>query len=444
MLDPERARRLAQAALAHSGAAQTEVSIDLLEQELNRFTHEHPVQNQLRNTARVAVRVHVDGREGKATTGTFTAEAVKRTVDQAVAVAKHMPKPAADLLPMAGEQEYELRRPEPVRPDPASTAASVGAMTGTCRERRCRAAGTQGTENQLRLVANSNGLDVWDIDTRSQVSLSVFDGDGAGWASAMHADREKLDPHAIAERAVAKAQDSRQPRAVEPGHYTVILEPAAVASLLLFASYRGFGAQQVQDGSSFLAGHLGEQIFGDNVSIDDDVHHPLTVGHTFDGEGVPRQTIRLVEGGIARNVVYDRRTAFKQGCQSTGHAEPQPSPSGPLAKNLVLPAGDVSSADLLSGVDHGILVTQFHYTNMVEPTKLTLTGMTRNGTFLVERGEVARPVKNMRFTQSLVEALNRVTAIAGDATLCSALFGGNMVVPSLRIDGFGFSSTTEF
>jgi PmbA protein len=168
------------------------------------------------------------------------------------------------------------------------------------------------------------------------------------------------------------------------------------------------------------------------------------VGHTFDGEGMPRSPLALIERGVATNVVHDRATAHRFGCRTTGHATPQPSSSGPLASNLVLATGEGGTEALLRGVDRGILVTQFHYTNMVEPTKLTLTGMTRNGTFLVERGEVARAVRNLRFTQSLVEALGRVTGLGGDATLCSALFGGHTVVPSVRIDGFHFSSGTEF
>jgi len=153
--------------------------------------------------------------------------------------------------------------------------------------------------------------------------------------------------------------------------------------------------------------------------------------------------VHLIDRGVASGLVHDRDTARRFGCRSTGHATPQPSNSGPMATNLVLaPSG--GGADLLAGVDRGILVTQFHYTNMVEPTKLTLTGMTRNGTFLIEKGEVTRPIRNMRFTQSLVEALNRVSGLGGDARLASALFGGFTVVPSVRIDGFHFSSGTDF
>ncbi len=444
MLERERARRLAEAALRASTADETEVCVEVTEQELNRFTADHPVQNLVRRMARISVRVHVDGHEGKASTGTVTEEAVRRTVDRAVAVARHTPRPAGGLLPMAEPQDYRLRRREALEPDPRATARSVATMTGAAREQGCRAAGIQTGESELRLVMNSRGLEVHDVDNRAQVSLTVFKDEGAGWATDIGADPTKLDEHEVARTAVRKALASRDPVAVEPGHYTVVLEPSAVASLLLFAAYKGFGAQQVEDGSSFLAGRLGERVVGENVTIADDVHHPLTVGHVFDGEGVPRTTVPLIDRGVARNVVHDRATAQRFGCRTTGHALPQPNSMGPVASNLVLAGGTGGAADLLAGVDNGILVTQFHYTNMVEPTQLTLTGMTRNGTFLVRNGEVGPAVKNLRFTQSLVEALSRITGLGGDQRLASALFGGFTVVPSVRIDGFRFSSTTEF
>jgi predicted Zn-dependent protease len=444
MLKPERAKALAQEALRVSKADETEVCVELLEQELNRFTADHPVQNLVRNLARISVRVRVDGHEGKASTGTVTDDAVRRTVERAVDCAKRTPRVAGDVLPMAGPQTYKLRGRAPVAPNPKATADSVALMTAACRADGCTAAGIQSAENELKLVMNSRGLEVSDLDTRTEISLTAFRDDGAGWSSDIAALRESVDERRIAATAVKKALATRKARPVDPGSYVVILEPAAVASLLLFAAYKGFGAQQVEDGSSFLAGKIGSRVLGENVSIVDDVHDPRTVGHTFDGEGIPRVPVRLIDRGVASGLVHDRDTARRFGCATTGHATPQPSSSGPMATNLVLAPGAGGTQDLLAGVDRGVLVTQFHYTNMVEPTKLTLTGMTRNGTFLVEKGEVTRPIRNMRFTQSLVEALNRVSGLGGDARLASALFGGFTVVPSLRIDGFRFSSGTDF
>jgi predicted Zn-dependent protease len=318
-------------------------------------------------------------------------------------------------------------------------------VTEAARAAGCRAAGIHHGVSTLRLLMNSRGLAVHDWDTVAQVSVSAFRDDGAGWACQISDGHQRLDASAVAARAVDKAVRSRAPRAVPPGRYDVVLEPAAVSSLLLFTASHGFGAQQVLDGSSFLAGKLGEPVFGDNVTVTDDAFHPLTVGPVFDGEGVPRQRVTLVEGGVARGIVHDQLTARRAGCASTGHSLPQPSRDGPQPGNLCLAASKSGGTEeLIRGMKRGLLVTQFHYSNVVEPTKLTLTGMTRNGTFLVENGEIVGAVKNMRYTESVVEALKRVSGIGGDAKLASALFGGWVVVPSLRVEGFGFSSGTEF
>ncbi len=442
-LDPDRAQRLADVALNGSAADETEVTVCQVEEELNRFVEEHPVQNLVRRTSRIAVRVRENGREGKATTGTPTDDAVLRAVERARIAARHAP-PRPDLMPFPGEQQYSLRRRSPLTPDPERTADSVARLTAAARDANCTAAGTHGGVNDLRLVANSRGLSVWDLDTRARVSLSVFRGEGAGWADAMRPDPDGLDLDRVAKVAVGKALASESPDDLGPGDYTVVLEPSAVASLLLFAAYKGFGAQQVEEGSSFLAGQLGEMVAASGITISDDAYHPMTVGHVFDGEGVPRAPVPLIQEGVAVGLVHDRATARRNGCRSTGHATPQPSAMGPLPHNLVLSPGQASIEDLVRDVDRGVLVTEFHYTNMIEPTRLTLTGMTRNGTFLIENGKVTRAVRNMRFTQSLVEALGRVSGLAADPHLCSALFGGYTVVPAMRVDGFRFTSRTDF
>src|SRR5262245_753976 len=255
MLEPARARRLAEHALrlaARAGSDEAEVTVHAEDEALNRFTHEHPVQNVLRGTACVAVRVRKDGRQGKASTGTLTDEAVARTVERALAVAKL--SPAAELLPLPGPQQHRLRGAGPLRHDADATGAAVGAITEAARAAGCRAAGIHHATSTLRLLMNSRGLAVHDWDAVAEVSVSAFKDDGAGWACDVGASHEGLDAPAIARRTVQKAVASRAPRAVPPGRYTVVLEPAAVSSLLLFTVSHGFGAQQVMDGSSFLAG----------------------------------------------------------------------------------------------------------------------------------------------------------------------------------------------
>ena len=196
--------------------------------------------------------------------------------------------------------------------------------------------------------------------------------------------------------------------------------------------------------SSFLCGRSGEKLFPDSVSLADDANNAVYAGLPFDGEGTPRQRVELISAGTLGGPVTDQNTASKMGVPCTGHSLPQPNTHGPMATNLVLASGSESAESMLAGVERGLLVTQFHYTNLIEPRELTLTGMTRNGTFLVENGAVTGAVKNLRFTQSLVEALANVRAVGDRQEVAGALFDGEVVTPALAIDDFRFTSASDF
>ncbi len=245
-------------------------------------------------------------------------------------------------------------------------------------------------------------------------------------------------------RAVRKADLGREPRHLDAGAYTVVLEPNAVSSLLLFASYVGFGAQDVAEESSFLCGRIGQKVFPESLTLHDDCHNEVYPGRPFDGEGAPRQRTCLVDRGTILGPVTDAAWAKKLGRENTGHAQPMPNTSGPKAFNLVVQPGDSSLEDLLAGVENGLLVTQFHYTNLIDPKDLLLTGMTRNGTFLIRDGEVVEAVKNLRFTESLVNAFKNLSGIGRDRSVAGALFDGEVVTPAMRIEDFRFTSTTDF
>jgi predicted Zn-dependent protease len=192
-----------------------------------------------------------------------------------------------------------------------------------------------------------------------------------------------------------------------------------------------------------MNGAFGERLVGENVSLWDDGLDPRGVPMAFDFEGVPKQRVDFFDHGVARSVVYDSFTAGREGKQSTGHALPAPNTWGPMPLNLFLAAGDADPAGLLRGIERGLWVTRFHYVNVVHPTRAILTGMTRDGTFLIENGELTRPVHNLRFTQSALDALSSVEAIGRDAVMLQDEVGGTCV-PALRIGSFAFSSATEF
>ncbi|MBI3744548.1 MAG: TldD/PmbA family protein, partial [Chloroflexi bacterium] len=279
--------------------------------------------------------------------------------------------------------------------------------------------------------------------TSAELMTVVMSGDGSGYSARLSGNVEDIDPDTVAGEAVGKAQRGRNPRSLEPGDYEVVLEPAAVSDMLDFLAYTGLGAMAVQEGRSFMSGKIGERVMGANVSIWDD---PLDAGgipRPIDYEGIPAQRVELIANGIARSPAYDLRTAAKEGKRSTGHALPAAWGFGPLPRNLFLQPGEASIDDLIHSVKCGLLVTRFWYTRVVHPLTVTMTGMTRDGTFLIENGEIVGPVKNLRFTESYVGALNRVDAISRRTLLARDMFAVNRV-PALKISGWKFTGGTEY
>jgi predicted Zn-dependent protease len=251
-----------------------------------------------------------------------------------------------------------------------------------------------------------------------------------------------LTPLDFARIAAKKAADSRTPGEIAPGRYTVVLEPSAVLDLVgqLFGD---FSATALRDERSFLTGRLGEKIFGDNISILDDVCHPLQSGTAFDGEGVPRQRVTLVEKGVVRNVVYSRQAAAQSGAKPTGHGFPLPNEYGEAPMNIVIAGGDTSVEEMIGSTPRGILVTRLWYIREVDPYQKIMTGMTRDGTFLIENGKVTRGLKNFRFNQNLIELLSNVEALS-PAVRASGEEAFDMVVPAMKVRDFNFTEVTRF
>jgi predicted Zn-dependent protease len=256
-----------------------------------------------------------------------------------------------------------------------------------------------------------------------------------------------LDVDSLAQEAIGKTS-KEEPIPIEPGEYEVILEPYAVSEFLSFLGYLGFHALAVQEGRSFFSDRLGEKMVDEKVTIYDDGLDPEGLQVPFDFEGVPKKKVTFFERGVAKGVTYDSFTAGREGKDSTGHGLIAPNTSGPIPINLFMQEGRSSLGEMIKSVRRGIYVTRFHYTNVVEPMKAIITGMTRDGTFLIEGGEITRPVKNLRFTESVLKALSRVSAISKDRRICSEgtvysrRFVTGTTVPALKIDGFNFSGVS--
>jgi len=235
---------------------------------------------------------------------------------------------------------------------------------------------------------------------------------------------------------------SAEPHEILAGRYTVILEPAAVLDLLGFLVF-DFSGLAVAEQRSSLTARLGQKLFGENIELRDDVYHPLHLGSPFDGEGVPRQRVNLVEHGIVKNLVYARQTAQRVHAEPTGHGFPLPNEYGEAPMNIVMEGGHSSLDDMVRSTERGLLVTRLWYIREVDPYQKIVTGMTRDGTFWIEDGQVQYGVKNLRFNQSLIGMLCQVEMMspperaAGEESF-------EMVVPAMKIREFNFSSVTKF
>jgi predicted Zn-dependent protease len=303
-------------------------------------------------------------------------------------------------------------------------------------------------------VVNSNGLSAFHRQTSAEVSITMLADDSSGWQKANSPDVANLDPVRLAEIAAQKARESRGPKELAPGKYTVILEPAAALDLVGFMFW-DFGGLAILDQRSFLNNRIGTKLFGENITIVDDVGHPLQSNAPFDGEGVRRRRTSLVENGVVRRVVYARSTAERMRKSEaaakvgeiavTGHGFPLPNEMGEAPTNIVFvtPGGEQTVEQMISGSERAILITRLWYIREVDPYEKILTGMTRDGTFLVEDGKVKHGIRNFRFNQSLIEALSNVEAMS-KAARASGEEAFDMVVPAMKVREFNFTEVTKF
>jgi len=382
---------------------------------------------------------------GVAATNDVSPEALGRVVNTAQEIAALQPEnPAFATLPRpAPITAVDAYEEATATCTPEERAKAVGAICRQAVENGLVASGAFSTEISEMSVRNSLGVFAYDLSTTAELNTVIMSEDSAGYADRVAVDVTEIDAEAAGREAVEKALRSRAPGALEPGEYTVILEEYAVAEMIDYLGYLGFGALAVQEGRSFMTGNFGQRLVGDNISIWDDGLDPRGLPMSFDFEGVPKQRVDFFLNGVATGVVYDSYTAGIEGKESTGHSLPAPNTSGPIPMNVFMAPGDATKDEMLASTARGLWVTRFHYVNAVHPLQAVLTGMTRDGTFLIENGELIRPVKNLRFTQSVLKALSNVEMIGKELKLEKGWTGGTMV-PALKISAFEFTGATEF
>jgi PmbA protein len=436
--------RIAEGVLALSDADETEVEIDATTDALTRFANNTIHQNVAEQIRSISVRAVVDGRTARATTNKTDEESLKRVVLSAESLARNEPK-NPDLLPMLRSQKYRnVTRffPATANTTPEDRARAVASVCKMAGNKRQTAAGTFSSGETESVLANSRGLFATHRQTRAEFSVTMLEKDSSGWAKANSPDIGTIDPEALASNASQRAADSREPREIEPGHYTAILPPAAVLDLVGFLFY-DFAGTAVLDKRSCFTGRMGKKIWGENITVWDDVYHPLQSGPVYDSEGLPRQKVLLVDRGIVKNLVYARATAKKMKASPTGHGFSLPNEYGEAPMNLVFNGGDASLDQMIRTTERGILVTRLWYIREVDPYEKILTGMTRDGTFLVEKGRISGGIRNFRFNQSIIEMLSNAEML-GPAVRAAGEESFEMVVPAMKIANFHFSEVTKF
>lgn len=454
---------LASAARA-ADAAEATLIVD--NQALTRFANNSIHQNVAHRDARLALRVVIDrgaGGQGVgiAVTNRLEQEGRHRLVEDALVMARLQAAGMADAssagalkLPTGGTVRQATTFYESTADaSPARRADAVRVIVDAAQSRDYLATGAFSTENGELAIANTAGAEVYAPLTlaslRTVVDANPAGGIGllTGYADAISRDVDDIDPAAIAARAVEKCALNRDPQPLPPGRYVTILEEIAVADLLRFLGGLGLSAQAVQEGRSFAAGKMGQQVCGDNFTLWDDAADPRGLALPFDWEAVPAQRLSLIDHGVLQGLAYDTQTAAKEGRESTGHAVSRIYGLGstrPTPTHLFVAPGAVGRDQLVAGVERGVLVTRFHYTHCPEPQRLVATGTTRDGTFLIEDGCIVGALKNARFTQSVLETFSNIEALSDAPELHRDWWGSAAHhVPAMRVRDFAFTGGAD-
>jgi PmbA protein len=460
MITREQAHDIFSRAKKLSSADEVEILIGGGSSALTRFANNTIHQNVADENHFVSIRVAFDQRTARATTNKFDDESLKRTVQAAEQMAR-VQHPDNDLLPVAEPSlaptgDSPQRAFESTRAlGPAERAQVVAKIVEVAKCNRLTTAGICSVSDSVEGIFNSRGLSAFHQQTMAEVSITMLGEDSSGWQKLNSPDARNLDPAVLAETAAQKARDSAHPKEIEPGKYTVVLEPSAVLDIVGFMFY-DFGALSVLDQRSFLNDRVGKKLFGNNITIHDDSRHPLQAGAAFDGEGVARQRVTLVENGVIKSLVYARGTAERMKrsdwakkvgeIRPTGHGFPLPNEMGEAPMNIVFEnaAPDRKSIQqMIASTERGIYVTRLWYIREVEPYEKVLTGMTRDGTFLIENGKITHGLRNFRFNQSLVEMLSNVEMTSEPVRACGEE-SFDMVVPAMKVRAFNFTEVTKF
>jgi predicted Zn-dependent protease len=448
MIGSEKTNQILKQALQASTAEQTEVTLIAHESQLTRFANNYIHQNVAETNAILSVRAVMGKRQGVATTNNLSIEDIERALEAARLAASNQPEdPDFHGLVVSPPPQPVFALDELTSAcTPEERAKAVDVICRKAKEKSINGSGYFSTGTVETAIANSLGTMTYHAGTVADISVTAMTNDSAGRAQASAWKVSELNPEAIGDEAIDKAHRGRNPRKIEPGEYTIVAEPYVTDDLIGMLGWIGMSAMAVQEERSWMNDRLGKPAMSSLVSIWDDGNDRAGYPRPFDFEGVLKQRVDIVEKGVVGSPLYDTYTARKEGKESTGHATPMSWGLGPFPLNLFMAEGENTMEEMIQSTKRGLYVATFWYTRPMQPREAVITGMTRDGVFMIENGEIAYPVKNLRFTQSYVEALANVEMVSRETRQIIGEFENGIYassrVPALKISAFNFTGST--
>lgn len=450
MIGEQKLKKIAEKVLALSKADQTEVLLFVSENGLTRFANSQIHQNVAWEDVGISVRVVLgkkvgEKRIGVSGTNSFSDAALTKVLDDALMLARLQKSdpyfaslPAPELLSTVSQEVFH--------DTPDERAAHVMTIIKKARSEKIIASGAFNSSNSEVAVANSLGIWAYHTGSSSDLSTIVLGDTSTGFGAMVKRCAKEIDSETVATIALEKVTLGKNPRDVAPGEWEVILEPQAVNEMLTFFAFYGPNARIYNEQASCLSGKLGQKVFSDKISIIDDPLDPDTFPIPFDFEGYPKKRLDIIDHGVFKNLAFDSYLAGRFKAKNTGHALPAPNTSGAIPLHLYIAKGSKSKEQMIKNVKKGILVTRLWYVRVLNPRSLSLTGMTRDGTLLIENGEIVGGVKNLRFNQSVPEMFTNVIDVENKLTPLSSFESeiGISRIPSLHVSNWTFSSGTLF
>jgi predicted Zn-dependent protease len=413
-----------------------------------RFAYESVHQDLLQENLTVYVKVLVGQRTGVAATNLLDRASLQRSLRAALQIARHTPP--ATLVPelpgpftLTDAGDYDAAT---MAVDPDRLVEVLRRLFRLAKGAGAQLAGSLALGDDERAVVNSRGVAAYHAATVSGLKLVTLYRACSGYASGVDRRFAALDCDRLLEQALRQCLHRRAPVTPATGTYEVILEPEAVAELVNWLGYITFGAKSFQERTSALVGRIGEPLAEESITIVDDAHDTAGLRSPFDCEGVPAQRVPLIDQGKAAGIVYDTAYGARYRHPSTGHALPPDEPDGPLPTHLLMEPGAATRQEMIRGCTRGLLIPRFHYVNgLLNPREALMTGLTREGACLIERGKITAPITTMRFTQSFFDALQSVLAVSRERELVAdpVQDHGSCVMPTLHLAKFKFTGSSE-